>query len=156
MSIPGPERRKGEARSTEDRADRIRREKTLTRIQKRLAKQVEILKREALAPHERVKSVSKPKSEDTGRPSFAEALRLLKRLNLETYKRFDIVEPILELYPKPQARKFAISHGIRVPKVYGSWRKLEDIPWEDLPGRCVIKSSHGGGGISVFPIERRG
>src|SRR5690625_7238324 len=117
MSIPGPERRKGEARSTEDRADRIRREKTLTRIQKRLAKQVVILRREAIAPHERVKSVSKPKSEDTGRPSFAEALRLLKRLHLERYKRFAIVEPILELYPKTQARKFVISNGSIVPKI---------------------------------------
>src|SRR5690625_2545114 len=156
MNIPDREGRKDEASATENITESIRREKTLTRVHKRLSKQVEILEREALAPHERVNNASKGKREDTGRPSFVEALRLLKRLNLKTYKQFNIVEPILELYPKPQARKFALSHVIRVPKIYGMWRRLEDIPWEVLPARFVIKSSHGGGGISVFPVGRRG
>lgn len=132
------------------------RKKTLTRVHKKLSKQVEVLTRESLPPHLRAANDPSSKGEDHGRPTFVEAARFIKRLNLSTYKREGIIEPILELYPKPAAREFAKSHGVRVPHIFGSWDTIGDIPWDSLPTRCVIKSSHGGGGISVFPLERRG
>src|SRR5690625_3274230 len=96
------------------------RKKTLTRVHKKLSKQVEVLTRESLPPHLRAANDPSSKGEDHGRPTFVEAARFIKRLNLSTYKREGIIEPILELYPKPAAREFAKSHGVRVPHIFGS------------------------------------
>ena len=46
------------------------------------------------------------------------------------------------------------SHGIEVPEQYGQWRRPEDIPWNDLPERVVIKSAFATSARGVFPLRR--
>jgi hypothetical protein len=46
------------------------------------------------------------------------------------------------------------SYGIDVPEVLGTWDAIEDIPWDDLPDRVVIKSAHGHNSNGVLPLRR--
>jgi hypothetical protein len=65
-------------------------------------------------------------------------------------------EPILQLYTKMAAQVFAKLHGVQVPAVLGQWPDPDAVEWEGLPDRFVLKSNRGGGGMSVFPLERNG
>lgn len=94
---------------------------------------------------------------DRGVASFVLSSRMHRRHNTTgVHRRNNLREPILELYSKTAARAFAEQHGVRVPAVFGSWPTPDAVEWDSLPERFVIKSSRGGGGVNVFPLERRG
>jgi len=46
------------------------------------------------------------------------------------------------------------SHGIDVPEVLGVWDTIDEIPWDDLPDRVVLKSAHGHNSNGVLPLRR--
>lgn len=48
------------------------------------------------------------------------------------------------------------SHGIAVPEQLGRWEEPEDIAWDELPERAVIKATRGSTGRGVFPLQRVG
>jgi hypothetical protein len=50
--------------------------------------------------------------------------------------------------------EFVSSHGIAVPEQLGRWDEPEDIAWDDLPERAVIKANRGSTGRGVFPLRR--
>lgn len=90
-------------------------------------------------------------------PSLGHAARWHKR----SYGRRDGLarkfrEPISDLYLKSDARDFAEAHGVGVPAILAEWDTPGDIEWESLPDMFVLKSTTGGGGISVFPLTRQG
>lgn len=124
-----------------------------------LEAQIEVLSMEALPMVERQASSATTPEEletDRGVPSFALSSRMHRRHNTSgVHRRHRVREPILDLYSKTSGRQFAELHGVRVPAVFGTWPTPDDIVWDDLPERFVIKSSRGGGGINVFPVERR-
>lgn len=125
-----------------------------------LRAQIEVLSMEAQPMAQRqAPDASTPDELETDRgvPSFALSSRMHRRHNTSgVHRRHDVREPILDLYAKDAGRKFADEHGVQIPAVLGSWPTPDDIEWDTLPKRFVIKSSRGGGGINVFPVERRG
>lgn len=50
----------------------------------------------------------------------------------------------------------ARSHGVPTPHVRALYERLEDIPWDDLPERFVLKSDRGAGGHGVLPLRSLG
>lgn len=125
-----------------------------------LRSQIAVLEAEALPLSQRQASSAGDADHlevDRGTGSYVLSARMHRRHNTTgVHKRNKLHEPILELYSKTAARVFAEQHGIQVPRIHGSWGNPEDIEWDALPERFVIKSNRGGGGISVFPLERRG
>lgn len=136
------------------RADRLRAE-----IEE-LRAQIDVLHMETLPMAERQASTSTATPDgletDRGLPSFSLSQRMHRRHNTSgVHKSHEVREPILDLGAKHVGRAFASAHGVRVPAVYGEWASPDDIEWDVLPDRFVIKSSRGGGGVNVFPVERR-
>lgn len=125
-----------------------------------LSAQVDVLGMEAKTPTQRQASGPAEPADletDRGIASFALSARMHRRHNTTGVHRSNkLREPILDLYAKTSGRAFAEAHGVQVPAVLGSWPTPDDIDWDSLPQRFVIKSSRGGGGINVFPVERRG
>lgn len=125
-----------------------------------LRAQIDVLGNEALPPAARqAPDASTPDELETDRgvPSFVVASRMHRRHNTTgVHRRNGLREPILDLYTKTAGRRFAELHGVQVPAILGSWKTPDDIDWDELPRRFVVKSSRGGGGINVFPLERRG
>lgn len=159
QSAPTPDRRL-QARDGRRQERRLRRQAEQRHAEiESLEAQIEVLSMEALPMTERQASEATSPDEletDRGVPSFALSSRMHRRHNTSgVHKRHDVREPILDLYSKTAARQFAEQHGIQVPSVYGAWRTPDEIAWDELPERFVIKSSRGGGGINVFPVERR-
>lgn len=52
--------------------------------------------------------------------------------------------------------KLAASHGVRVPKIFGSWSDPLSIDWDILPEQFVLKTNTGHSGASVWPLRRQG
>ncbi len=50
--------------------------------------------------------------------------------------------------------ELARSHGVATPRVLGVWHRLEDVPWDTLPERLVLRSSRGSGGRGVLLLQR--
>jgi hypothetical protein len=125
-----------------------------------LKAQIEILRAELRTPVERQASFAgSPEEQETDRgvASYVMSARMHRRHNTTGVHRPNrLREPILELYSKTAARAFAEQHGVQIPASLGSWATPDLIDWASLPDRFVMKSNRGGGGVSVFPLERRG
>lgn len=137
----------------------------LARLRQRLEKrrsgndelraQIAILAEEVKPPAERQSTGTGDLETDPGKPSYALAARLHRRANTTGVNtREGFREPILDLYTKTAGRAFAEAHGIAIPAELGRWPDPGAVDWDALPDRFVLKSSRGGGGISVFPLER--
>jgi len=48
------------------------------------------------------------------------------------------------------------SHGIEIPEQLGRWNDPEEIAWDELPERVVIKADRGSTGRGVLPLRRDG
>ena len=148
------------------RSERIKRaEKRLTTLRERLEKrregnevlqaQIDVLAEEVKTPAERQATGSTDLEHDPGKPSYALSARFHRRANTTGVNvREGLREPILDLYTKTAGRAFAAAHGIEIPAELGRWADPGAVDWDSLPERFVLKSSRGGGGISVFPLER--
>jgi len=120
-----------------------------------LRAQIAILSEEAKSPAERQATRAADLETDRGKPSYALAARLHRRSNTTGVNtREGFREPILDLYTKTAGRAFAAAHGVAIPDELGRWPDPDAVDWDSLPDRFVLKSSRGGGGISVFPLER--
>ncbi|NHA70185.1 ATP-grasp fold amidoligase family protein [Phycicoccus flavus] len=138
------------------RLRRTERQVARRRLQvERLRAQIAILEEEAMTPLQRtVRDAADPETA-TGVPSHTLSARLHRRANTtRVYTRETIREPILQLYAKLPAQRFAAQHGVRVPEILGRWAEPGDVDWDALPDRFVLKSSIGGGGMNVFPLVR--
>lgn len=94
---------------------------------------------------------------DRGVPSFVLSARMHRRHNTTRVNMAEgLREPILDLYTKTTAQEFAALHGVRVPKILGRWSDPDEVDWDSLPAYFVLKSSRGGGGANVYPLERDG
>ncbi len=121
----------------------------------RVTAQVEVLTEEVRSPLDRTLGESPEPELAAGRPSYSLAARLHRRAHTaQVYAEAQIREPILDLYRKLSGRRFAAAHGVRVPEVLGRWPHPDDVTWDDLPDRFVLKSNVGGGAINVFPLAR--
>jgi hypothetical protein len=92
-------------------------------------------------------------SPKTDLPSFYRQAYAARRIHqhlvdLNATDRGNVVESKLEAY------SFAQSHGIRVPTLHGLWDSPEEIAWNELPDRVVIKSDVGAHSRGVFPLRR--
>ncbi len=150
----------GEGRSALQKARaRLRRAERLTARRRgqiaRLEAQVAILSEEILTPLQRtVRDAADPELA-VGEPSYTLSARLHRRANTtRVYTREKIREPILQLYAKLPAQRYAAQHGVRVPRILGRWPDPGAVDWDALPDRFVLKSNIGGGGMNVFPLVR--
>jgi hypothetical protein len=55
---------------------------------------------------------------------------------------------------KFRVQDLAQSHGIDIPRRFGRWDRPEDIAWDELPDRVVIKSRRGSSSRGVLPLRR--
>lgn len=158
--------------TTDPVRDRAPRSVRIARAQRRLARsqekldkrrsgndllraQIAVLTEEAKTPAERQATGTGDLETDPGKPSYALSARLHRRANTTGVNtREGLREPILDLYTKTAGRAFAAAHGVAVPAELGRWPDPGAVDWDALPDRFVLKSSRGGGGISVFPLER--
>ena len=124
-----------------------------------LKAQLEVLRAELRTPVERqAPFAAGPEEQETdpGIASYVVSARMHRRHNTRGIHRpTRLREPILDLYSKTAARAFAQEHGVQIPASLGTWATPDLIDWGSLPDRFVMKSSRGGGGVSVFPLERR-
>ncbi|WP_277209753.1 ATP-grasp fold amidoligase family protein [Isoptericola croceus] len=136
--------------------DRTRRATQRRRDQiETLRAQVTILTEETKSPIERTVGDAPDPELALGVPSYSLAARMHRRHNTRGVNdREGLDEPILQLYSKLTAQRFAAQHGVRVPQVLGRWPDPDTVDWDSLPDRFVIKSSVGGGGVNVFPLVR--
>lgn len=94
---------------------------------------------------------------DRGKPSYVLSARMHRRHNTTGVNTGEGVrEKILDLYTKTGGNEFARQHGVQIPRTLGKWPTPDDIEWDRLPERFVVKSIRGGGGMNVFPLERDG
>lgn len=133
-----------------------RRLRELRKRRAHLKAEIEVLRAELLLPHARVASNPAGDPElDPELPSYTLAVRAQTRRTRPGGKRTsDFLDPAFEINDKLVARRFAESHGIAVPALLGVWDSPHEVPWDSLPARFVLKSSLGGGGLGVYPIER--
>ena len=52
--------------------------------------------------------------------------------------------------------EFVSSQGFEIPEQLGRWDEPEQIAWDDLPERVVIKADRGSTGRGVLPLRRNG
>ncbi|PRZ04936.1 teichuronopeptide biosynthesis TupA-like protein [Isoptericola sp. CG 20/1183] len=140
---------------------RAKRDRTRRAIRRRrdqldtLRAQVTILTEETKSPIERTVGDAPDPELALGVPSYSLAARMHRRHNTRGVNdREGLREPILQLYSKLTAQRFAAQHGVRVPQVIGRWPDPDTVEWESLPDRFVLKSNVGGGGVNVFPLVR--
>lgn len=76
--------------------------------------------------------------------------RLVSRLDPRTEY------PRRRLLGKLHNYELARSHGVATPRVIGSWSRIAEIPWTELPERFVVKSNRGYSGRGVLPLRRQG
>lgn len=53
---------------------------------------------------------------------------------------------------KSGIREFANQLNLKVPKVFGTWESISEIPWDELPKAFVLKSEHGSTSKGVLPV----
>jgi hypothetical protein len=121
----------------------------------RLRAQVEILQEEVLSPLQRTVRDSPDPEAAIGEPSYSLAARLHRRAHTRAINgRENFREPILQLYAKLPAQRWAAAHGVRVPRILGRWPDPGAVDWDALPDRFVLKGNIGGGGANVYPLVR--
>ncbi|USQ78587.1 hypothetical protein NF556_13205 [Ornithinimicrobium faecis] len=64
--------------------------------------------------------------------------------------------PRRHLLEKLHNYELARSYGVATPRVIGSWPKVTEIPWDELPETFVVKSNRGYSGNGVLPLRREG
>lgn len=99
------------------------------------------------------KKLAELASDDVDAPSFRRYVYAERRIHAHMRDRNypdrgNLVTRKLKSY------SFAQSHGISIPKIFGIWEKPEDINWNELPDKVVIKSHTGTYGRGVFPLRR--
>ena len=68
----------------------------------------------------------------------------------------DREHPRFRLEEKLHNYELAASYGVLTPRVFGTWPRVEDITWDDLPEAFVVKSDRGYSGNGVLPLRRSG
>ena len=91
--------------------------------------------------------------EQSDGPSFARYVYAERRINAHLGDRNFPGRPN-QIARKLKSYSFAQSHGVRIPGLLGLWDEPEDIPWDTLPDRLVIKSHTGAASRGVFPLRR--
>lgn len=66
------------------------------------------------------------------------------------------LHPRRNLFDKLHNYELARSLGVATPQILGTWATVEEIEWDALPDRFVLKSNGGSTGRGVLPLERRG
>ncbi|WP_114906141.1 ATP-grasp fold amidoligase family protein [Ornithinimicrobium murale] len=64
--------------------------------------------------------------------------------------------PRRRLLEKLHNYELARSYGVATPRVIGSWPRITELPWDELPESFVIKSNRGYSGNGVLPLRRHG
>ncbi|MGB3829856.1 MAG: ATP-grasp fold amidoligase family protein [Ornithinimicrobium sp.] len=62
--------------------------------------------------------------------------------------------PLRQVPRKLANYRYAASHGVAVPTIFGAWRTPRDVPWTDLPDTFVLKADAGASGRSVQALRR--
>ena len=86
-------------------------------------------------------------------PSFARYVYAERRINAHLGER-NYPGRTNQIARKLKSYSFAQSHGVRIPELLGLWDTPEDIPWDELPDRLVLKSNTGASSRGVFPLRR--
>lgn len=68
----------------------------------------------------------------------------------------DAWHPYRQLKCKLRNYRFAVSHGVGVPKVLGAWSSLHQIELDPLPDEFALKSDFGSNGRGVMLLRRTG
>lgn len=83
--------------------------------------------------------------------SFGDRLREAKR-SRALLADLGVREPIWQVNDKASGYRFALSHGVAIPRVYGEYARASDIAWDSLPGELVLKTITGTASGGVLPL----
>ena len=122
-----------------------RRDKTIRKLRAQNARLAERLG--SNAPAER------PDAHPDDAPSFRQHVLAARRIKAHMRER-NYPDRGNLIARKLKSYSFAQSHGVRVPEIFGVWDVPEDIAWDALPDRVVIKTNTGSTGRGVFPLRR--
>jgi hypothetical protein len=87
------------------------------------------------------------------RPSYRYKLEELRRRHAGL-KALGVKDPVEAINDKYRAYEFADRHGIDHPRVYGSYESVDQVLWDDLPEKFVLKSRYGSSNHGVKALVR--
>ena len=88
-------------------------------------------------------------------PSFHRELQALKNYGFSMAELDPLsIHPLRQIQYKLRNYRFAASHGVGVPRILGSWSRLEDVRLSELPDVFVFKSDGGAASDGVLPLRR--
>src|SRR5690625_4922895 len=125
-------------------ASRDERIKALRRSERQLRAQVERLtERDRRLEQDRAR-LMRPSKYSPKHPSWHARIMEQSRVG-QTLREIDteVEFPRRRLLEKLHNYELARSYGVATPRVVGIWEQLEEIPWDTLPDRFVLKSNRG-------------
>lgn len=89
-------------------------------------------------------------------PSFQwrmHAMRNEIRIGRLVHRSYESVSLVV---PKLAAYRWAASLDVKPPRVFGVFDQVDEIAWDALPDRAVVKTDRGAASRGVYPLLRRG
>lgn len=106
-----------------------------------------------LPPVARRDAVIRALSSERGQSSFYYKLREASRVRADNPEVAGKA-PVWQLNNKAAAYRFALSHGVPIPQVYGEYVRARDIPWDHGLDEFVLKTVIGTVARGVMPLVR--
>jgi hypothetical protein len=101
----------------------------------------------------RVRELELDRAALEGGPSFGARIQT-ERLKAQRGRPEDMPSTSIISEGKFANYELVRSHGFDVPQQFGRWERPEDIPWDDLPDRVVVKPARGSTARGVAPLIR--
>lgn len=134
-----------------------RRNSEIEQLESRLAAAREELAeaRQGLSPAVQRRALAQHRRELARTPSFQREVFKARRLALSA-KEMQLRGTSVIGHGKQYILSLMASHGVDIPRTLGTWDRVEDIEWDQLPDLVVLKGTRGAGSRGVYPLQRVG
>jgi len=89
------------------------------------------------------------------KPSFRRKHIEAQRLRALVREKYGARFPIMKVNSRLAGYRFAVSHGVPIPREIARFRSVHDIDWAQLPDSFVLKAIEGTSARGVMLLERR-
>lgn len=136
-----------------------RREEQVTRLREEV-RRLELSRRadaEKHAAHRFAELQAAALLRERSTPSFRQQFRdMARQAQRAKVLDPDAWHPYRQLKCKLRNYRFAVSHGVGVPRIFGAWSSLDQIELDALPEEFALKSDFGSNGRGVMLLRRMG